>query len=299
MDLNIALKNINKITEYVSDISTSNLKLYSKSRDKLEAIYNSCLSCTKIISDILDVDLNNSENISQSTIVDLNQEIQHLKSEIVKLKSNEISNTYDDIENISISKYDKCRKLNSEELSLIVRNYKFALNQTAMNNSKFEYVNKASDMIWRWFDFRILKSHPNSPKFHYDVYRFNNIIYSFIIAIGFHIESNTFEEFEDNFNSWCIQLDQSSESNKWIAPFEIYSIERGNYKNYINLTSVILWDILLDLGFNLLCKQDTNIYFKESMIWDLTSDMNIDLLDNYFQYKDDIESTELLLGGTL
>lgn len=313
MDLNSAERNIHKLLSYIKSISDSDTTLYDKSKRKLTEISNSCMECIKEISIILqtesldDDELEFDMNPESKSNLDLQNQVNILTDEINKIKAfiNQGNNDFDEssfdsnmnsknnsIQNSSIISYNYDTTLSSSERSNIVKDYKFILNRTSMNDCKFNIINRCTRILWNWFDARILKTYNIAPTFHYDVHRFKSIIYSFVISMGYHIENNTFDEFESNFDDWVASLSTSNESNKWIAPFEVYNIERGNCSEYITLTAVILWDILLDCGIRELCKSKSSTYLNEKSIWDIISDINIDVLDNYFNYKENIKLLE-------
>lgn len=304
MDLNSATKNIHKVLSYIKSISNSDSNLYDKSKQKLNDISNICIECVKEISNILqneslcDDEFEFEMNPNSDTNLNLQNQIDILSLEVDKLKvflnqgnvdTKNISNmNSNNLKTSSIITYDYNDNLSASDLSNIVKNYKFILNRTSMNNCKFNIINRCTRILWVWFDSRILKNYDIAPKFHYDVHRFKTIIYAFIISMGHHIENNDFDEFEESFDNWVQSLEFSSESNKWIAPYEVYEIERGNISNYVNLTSVIIWDIILDCGLYELCDKQSSIYLDKNSIWDITSKFNLDILDNYFDYKSNI-----------
>lgn len=319
MDLNSANKNIHKILSYIKSISNSESTLYDKSKQKLTDISNTCIECIQEISSILQIEsLCDDEfefdmNPNSKSNIDLQNQVNVLSLEVNKLKvflqqgnpNINIDESIDvnigpdlkpvihnhQINNDSIVSYDYNSNLSSIDLSNIVKNYKFVLNRTSMNECTMNIINRCTRILWNWFDNRILKIHTIAPPFHYDVHRFKTLIYSFVILMGYHIEMNTFDSFEESFDSWVDSLSMSSESNKWVAPYDVYEIERGNYSKYVTLTAVIIWDILLDLGLYELCDTKSSIYLDKNSIWDIVSKVNLDILDNYFDYR---ESPELL-----
>lgn len=302
MNLTTAQNSVEKLLSYIKSISESDSSLYTKSKEKLSSISKVCVECVNVISDILQEEsLNDDYDEFDSTSLfdsDIQMQIQSLSDQVEKLQTyfhckkepeyNKTENEY------PLMKYTYDCDLSSADLSKIVQDYRFVLNRVCMKDSKYTDVNRCSSILWKWFDARIIKQHPSAPKFHYDVHRFKSIIYSFVISIGYHIENNTLDDFESSLDSWIDSLDTSPVSNKWIAPYEIYEIERGRCSKYLSLTSVILWDILLGCGMKELCKCGTNIYLKETGVWDIVNRINPDILDNYFIYSDDPEKISIV-----
>lgn len=254
MDLNSAEKTAQRLLTYIQNLSANDSKLYGKSKDKLIRISDSCENIITHISDILNIE----------SVCGRNESNKH-ESE------------------------DNDDHMSSSDKRRIVTIYKDGLCHTAMTDSGSTLVNECSSLMWKWFDSRILTKHDKSPPFHYSIYRLKNILYSIVIAFGYSWESHTYHKFAEEFNSWIAQLNTNPENNRWLVPYTVYQIDKNMDKIYSNLTSVVLWDMLLDSGLGKLCDTSDKhgVYPSRTGIWDIMNRVDSSVLDDYVYYKDD------------
>ena len=171
----------------------------------------------------------------------------------------------------------------------ILKNYNRILEATAKTVLPSSIANECASLIWRWYEARIIKKYKQAPTFNYCVHRIKRIIYNLVIVFGYYHEQGNLDKFLSEFNTWVDQLSISPRSNTWIAPYEVFQVEKNMDKVYANVTSVVLWDILLDNGFNELCSIEpyNNVYPDDDRIMEMVNDLDIDVLDPYVNYKID------------
>lgn len=317
MDMPGAEKAADKLLKFVQSVAMSDSKLYGKSKQRLQSIADVCSQVVTAVSSILQTEILQSEQqeFESKPNVDIYEQVATLSAEIDKLKefiqfsesapnssdnesTSQVEEVVDD-EPVEKSNNTESGKLSSDEMKEIVSKYGAALRDAATTDSGSEVCNRLADVLWRWFQNRIFTQYSNAPPFHYGVHRLKRIIYSFVILYGWYIENRTEDMFFRYFEDWLTSLRISSDSNKWIAPYEVYQIERNMNAKYANLTSVVLWDILMD-NTSLSCLKSTSsqgYYLHDAGVWDMTFDADSSVLDSYVNYKQDksiLESLNLL-----
>lgn len=297
MDLNGAEKAVNKLLTYIQSLADSDARLYDKSKQKLKDISSNCIQVIGLVTQILQSEILEEEDQEFESTPDkeLQDQVIQLSDEIDKIRTfvqlDPIGKSYHGVDSKYINTpYTLKDKLSSSDKKKIVVNYKECLYN--MYNSSYINIPKVKslcDILWKWFDKRILTQYSNAPPFHYGIHRLKSIIYAIVIRYGYSIESNDVDRFIYDFDMWLDRLGASKDSNRWIAPYDIYQIERKLDKQYVNLTSVILWDILLDNGLNNLCemKNNSDLYPSKNEVWNMTQNVNPDILDSYSNYKED------------
>jgi hypothetical protein len=294
MDLNGAEKSVQKLLIYLQSVADSDSRLYDKSKQKLKGISDMCVEVVKTVSDILQTEMlkdNDIQEFENSPDKELQSQVKILSDEVDKIKTFvQVDNTpTTNIETLSWTDENNNMKMTTSEMRKVVSTYRTCLYQLARFNSNIKVVNDCFSIIWKWFEARILTKHENAPPFHYNVYRFKGIIYATVILLGYYIEHNDYDGFFDMFNNWIHTLNLSESSNKWIAPYQIYQLERELTYEYANLTSVVIWDLLLDNGLMQLCNLESkyDVYLHKNKLWDMIEQLNPNILDNYINYKDD------------
>lgn len=299
MDLNSAIIHANKLLDWSKSISNSDSKMYDKTKQRYKNIAEICNQIAGIISDKLQTEVmqpksNESESTSSS---DLQMQINFLNEKLDAMSAlivqGDISN-HPKVSESVIVKSDK--KINSAERKFIVKKYGETLQEVAKTDCGVSAANQCANIIWKWFDARIFTKYPNAPIFNYGIYRIKDIIYAIIITFGYHTEQGTQEKFLQNFDKWIETLSTYPNSNKWIAPYEVYKVERQMDKKYANLTAVVIFDILWDNGFATLCDvgEQHNANLNENKLYDKMSETNAVVLDKYDYYLHNESILELL-----
>lgn len=321
MDVKRASEVINEILECVTSVANSDATLYAKSKQRLQHLSQVCNTITQTVSNILHEEsctVNDSTNM-QSELMSLKQDVEMLKSiltqsnclnsDIAEQSDNTVnevvseSNVTDSVQPVSISESSAditssatvdMPKLSSTEMKQLVAQYGRVLKTAAVTDQQTLAANECAKIIWRWFDARIYTTYPNAPPFHYGAHRLKSMIHALVLTYSYHFEQGSVDVFLRYFEDWLISLSQSSDSNKWIAPYTVYSVERKLTPEYATLTAVIIWDILMSNGLQSLCSTNDPYMLHENDMWDLVSSVNINALDSYVNYKEDSTILESL-----
>lgn len=318
MDMPGAEKVADKLLKFVQSVAASDSKLYGKSKQRLQSIADVCSQVVTAVSGILQTEVLQAEQqeFESKPSHDIYAQVASLSAEIDKLKefiqfqsptpissepesSSQVEEEFDDDTVVDTPATSESDKLSPDEMKEIVSKYGTNLRDAARTDCGLKAGNQLTDILWRWFHARIFTQYDNAPPFHYGVHRLKRIVYSFVILYGWYIENHTEDMFLRYFEDWLESLSVSSDSNKWIAPYEVYQIERNMDTKYANLTSVVLWDVLMD-NTPLKCLKDTSsrgYYLHDNGVWDMVFKSDSSALDSYVNYKQDasiLESLNLL-----
>lgn len=321
MDMSSAKKAADKLLEYVQSVATSDSKLYGKSKQRLQSIGNVCSEIVSAVSVILQNEVLQSEQheVESRPGQDIYAQVAALSAEIDRLRefvqipddfhknhqeiqaTPQVEECTDDCEELQSNDAEipqDSEKLSPDEMREIVHKYGVVLENAAHQDCGLSAGNQLTYMLWKWFEARIFTRYDNAPPFHYGVHRLKNIIYAFVIAYGKHFEEGTVDTFFRYFEDWLASLKVSHDSNKWIAPYEVYTIERSLDADTANITSVVLWDILTDSVLkSLVVPQKGTYYLHDSDVWDKVFEADPSCLDSYVNYKHDsslLESLKLM-----
>lgn len=296
MGLNVIEKYMAKAVSYVEAAQLSGTKFKQKTKERFIVLAQLGIKFVNIIVDMIilaeldeEIDFNGEHGL---TIYDQKQSISR---ELTKLQDrlNPISEAS---EGQSINKFvEDYRDIPRGDVAAIFSTYNRMLKNLADNDCGNNIANECANLIWKWYEARIITKYSHVPKFNYDMFRIRRIIHSIVIVFGYYHEKGKLDVFLNMFDTWFSELSISPRSHTWIAPFEVYDLERNldvNFANsFANLTSVVLWDILLDNGLQALCdtKPHNEVYPRDDEIIDLISNTNDSILDPYVNYKENPE----------
>lgn len=312
MDKYTAKNAVTNLYRYFEELSAVKPVLYQKSKQDYIEMYDMLSQMIKMVGDIVELDqLTTDTDEFESGMIGFKRDIiSDVIRQLVGVNGNTIdldtlsgkSNSENSPQNPDLLS-QPLEEFTSAELKTIVRTYSRCLEDLSKMNCKYETVNQCASIMWKWYQARILKKYSNAPPFNYCIHRIKGILYSIILVFGKYHEQGKVDVFLGHFDEWIRNLSVSSKSNTWIAPFEIYEVERmfveGKLdKKYATLSSVVIWDILIDNGLRELCEtsEHTNVYPQEYEIWDRVEKINVDALDAYVKYSSDptiIESLNL------
>lgn len=272
MDMYSAQSHVEKLLEYIQEISQSDKRMYSKSIHRLQDIANNCKYVVDTISDILKDQMFEDSDDEFVGLEDsnLNSVVRDIQSDIQS-----IPNSNNKVSVQSASSRDKKK-------AFVL--YKEVFKQVASCEFEIPAASDCSKLLWYWFENRFVYSKETSPNFRYSMFQLPIWIRNIVICYGYSIQENTQEEFASSFRDWCDSL-SNDPTNNYPLPYDIYDVS-NNPKDVVNLTSVILWDILLDYGYISLCNRSPErLYLKEDIVYEFSGEVNPGVLDMYSNYK--------------
>ena len=305
MDFNGVKNHVQKALEYVQSRVDSGSKVYGKSRQCLEDIIELCRQLIGAVSGLVQVEVQEAEPQKPSQDADLQTQIDFL-SEGLKCLSVEVKYLKNFVcqpevtepkpKQQPVSKTEKVTtaKFTPDESKQIVGTYASTLKRLANTDCNVPVANECASILWRWHEARILKNNEYAKRFIFNPSRIKELIYSLVIAFGYHVENGTTENFFGDFDEWVNGLRTNPNSNSWPAPREVTTMVK-NYKEnktidraYANLTAVVIWDVLLDNGLDSLCRTEPrDVYLRENEIHERVERADIDVLDPYVNYTVD------------
>lgn len=315
VDIRSAESNSGKLLECVKAVADSESTLYGKSRQRLRQISKDCSQIITLISHILQDEAlcTDSHEFEPSPSADIQAQVQKLTEEVALLKtffnvpdsensgeilseaSDDLSKSAESTDSESVdvnesqcsAKSSTERQMSSTEKRTIVRKYGEVLQKAATFDCGVPQANKCAELLWRWYHYRIHTTYSNAPPFHYGVYRISKVLQALVLVYGYHVEHNSVEEFSQEFQSWAAKLGSDPQSNRLIAPWSVYQVERGTAaSDYANLTSVVMWDILSKTSLSELFN-GKEFYLSDSSLWDWVNELDPDILDEYVDYTRD------------
>lgn len=314
MDMSGAQKTANKLRDFVQSVATSDSKLYDKSKQKLQDIASICSEIVTAVSHILQSEVLQTEHSEFESAPDANiyTQVAEMREELDKLKafvqgaaqveSAAPNNSIEPVDTpesrhaqLDVKPATHTDKLPPDKMKEIVSTYGSVLKEAASTDCGVPAGNQLTGILWKWFNARIFTKYTNAPTFHYGVHRFKHIIYAFTVLYGKHFEENTVDVFLRYFEDWIDELSTSSESHRWIAPYEVYQIERNMDSSHANLTSVVLYDVLITTVLKPLLEYNSNGYYlHDSGLYDTTYQADPSCLDEYVCYTYDSRILESL-----
>lgn len=252
MDIFGAQSHMKKLLAYVEKISKSDAHVYAKSRTRLKDLYDTCNHIEDLISSMLEDDM-----------------FEQSENEFAGL---------DVIENNSYSELD------NKDKKLAFKLYCEILEQTSLSDLNIDKALDCSKLIWYWFNHRFILSKDTCPGFLYNMNNFPAWIQSIVLCYGKSIEELKDVEFTNDVRCWCDDL-VTKGNNNYPLPVNVNIMLQSDCSN---LTSVVLWDILMNNGYDSLCnKHPKEVYLSEDSIYNYCGKQDPSVLDDYVQYDHD------------
>ena len=258
MRIGNAQKYADKILCFVKGLSESDSSFYDKTRDKLIQIGELCSEIQQVISDTLETakprgfDPNTAEKTDEQ-ISTLNKRIDKVETKVDLVCTNLSAVPEPAISNLHITstaenssqiqsnpredKQSKRSYITTVDSKKVLHTYAKTLEQAAKTDHNNAVLNRCCNVIWHWFDVRILNRSKNQ-KYKFDVRNIKDYIAGLVISFGHHIELGDFERYADGIETW-IDTD-----TKFIFPYEVKAICIDKKFDYANTTAMVLWDEL-------------------------------------------------------
>lgn len=274
MDTRSAEKQVREIVEYVQSLQAADNKLYTKSKDRLKSVAESCEQIISMISKILQQEILNNESDGyaiQNVVDSIQQQAEALES-------------------LSSSKRPYISKSVKRQ---IIDKYKLVFGEMLENKSNNTYVNTLVKLIYDWINIRFFLTGDNFV-FKFD--KFPQWVCDIIIGYSESVFAGSEKVFVSNFYLWLDKLSSDPSECKYAIPSIIYKVSADNgYKSHITLTALVIYDILQDSGLNVLeglnskyPQMETKPFIHSASIYDLAEKYNPQILDKYRHYKYDV-----------
>lgn len=292
MDIYSAETHVKKLLAYVEDLTDSKSKVYSKSKNRLKDIADTCSKVVELISSIIQEEAlkdDDTEFGSDSDIVDV---LDNMQSQISQVRQ------FTGVDKGTVKSPESAPSaISSVTRKKAMKNYIDAIYKVATSSISYVPASNCAKLLWMWFDARFVKVIPNTT-FRYNMKRFPNWIRNFVIAYGKSIRDGTNTMFEASIQEWVNSLPDSEAGSKYAVPYEIYALDKVIDPKDLTLDAVVMWDVLIDAGLESICTRNKDdLYLNEDCIYNLCSDINPEVLDDYADYKSHPEILEML-GGT-
>lgn len=282
MDIYSAETHVKKLLAYVEDLAGSGSKVYSKSRQKLKDVAETCNRVVELISTILQEEVLKTDADEFDSTPDIQSTLDSMQAQLEQLKK--FTGAPVDVP------ASKPSSSNSSAISTVARKkamktYIDTLSKLSSADFSYQHAENCAKILWTWFDTRFIKTVAGSS-FKYNMKRFPIWVRNFVILYGKAVRDGTYNSFEDSFQRWIEQLITTDVRDKYAVPYEIYELEKSLSPQDLSFAAVVIWDMLIDAGLSELCTSvKDDLYLDECCIYDLCSEMNPDILDNYSDYK--------------
>ena len=285
MDIYTAKSQLQKILEFANTVVETKPHMYSKSIERWRELSEICTGLVHVIANIVQDEVLDAvdDSFESPTPSDVESLIVSLQKEIDSLK--QFVNYADPTPALMPSKVSAAeKKISPTTRRSVISEYAKLFKTYSAKSTGYIEADECFQLIARWFDARFVKNGSQSG-FKYNIRKIVPWIYSICIAYGKTLELGSDEVFIDEFVSWCDKL--STESIKYAVPYDIYQISSDLQEDDSNLTSVVIWDILMDFAFNVLAKRPDSygLFVKDTGIYDMYQSVYPEVLNNYTYYK--------------
>lgn len=285
MEIYDAEAHLKKLFTYVEELADSRPYMYKKSKDRLRAIADTCNQVVHLISTILQDETFTQEDaeFEQTSNSEILAFISSMESELTKLK--QFSGAQDVA--AALPEAESKNKLSSTQRKQAMKSYLEVL-KLLPNRCNIDKGKECAKLIQSWFETRFIDTISIHPGFRYNIRRVPRWILCIVVAYSKHVEEGDESNFLSEFYSWIADVKSPDSDNNFSVPYEIYQLDREITANDLTLTSVIIWDILMNSGLLRL----TNLYpielsLSEDAVYDLCKQLSPQTLDKYVNYISD------------
>lgn len=274
MDIYTAEIQVNKLLNYVKGLSDSKPRMYQKSKDRLKELANTCNEVVLVIAEILQDEAlisDQQDEFGGSESSDFNSMLNSMEDQILELR-----------QFLNAPKPDVSKETSNNKKRAI-NTYRYCLSSLSSANILVEEAEDCSKLLWNWFETRFLTY---SETFKYNMKRIPRWIRDIVIMYGYHLECGTLAEYNRQFKDWIDSI--AVGNNNYAVPYEIYQFDTDPTADYATLSSVVIWDILLDYGLRDICiESSSGLYPSEDCVYNLVGSLNSSVMDPYSNYAYD------------
>lgn len=275
-----------KLRQFVFDLCSSESSLSSDTTSSLIRLRSICSDIVSSISEVIGSDEDEFDRMSsiQTQLDEIKAMIQNIHKETA-----DGQDTLDDRENTidDNNTTDESYGSESEEISKVTRrkarsDYNSAMKKLSTKRTGIKPVDTCIKLISDWYTTRFLI---NDKNFHYDMKKIPSWIGGIVLAFNESFAAGTYYEFTTSFNQWLTDVKISG--SKYSLPYDIFIRIKNRDKSLCTLHAAVMWDILLDSGFNKISdKQPYQLYLSEDTIYQWISEVDPDTLDDYENYRE-------------
>lgn len=269
MRINNAQRYAEKILDFVTAMSTSGQATYAGTKEKLIILATTCNQIESAIAEFLGQA--KPRGINAECPLNGNQKIDELCQKVEALENIIKSGTFSQPE--IISEESPCQHhstedtliektklqnevinpefVNSGDAKSVIHKYAVILETAAKTDHQNVTINKCCDVIWRWFDKRFIFKPSGFKPLRFNVLKIREYIASIVVYLGYYIEKDMLDDALCNLDSWIDKIGVEEKTTSYYAvPFECYQIFKKQTADYLNVAAILIWDKLLDAGFD-------------------------------------------------
>lgn len=281
-----------KLRQFVFDLCSSESSLSNDTTSALIRLRSICSDIVSSISEVLGSDEDDSDRI-----ISIQNQLNEIKTMIQSISTR----GNDNVENLdnrhcaidvdsaidADASIDESYGSESEEISKTTRrkarsDYNNIMKEMSEKRTGIKPVDICIKLISDWYTTRFLI---NDKNFHYDMKKIPSWIGGIVLAFNESFAAGTYYEFTTSFNQWLTDVKISG--SKYSLPYDIFIRIKNRDKSLCTLHAAVMWDILLDSGFNKISdKQPYQLYLSEDTIYQWISEVDPDTLDDYENYRE-------------
>lgn len=272
MDIYSAEIQVNKLLNYVKNLSDTKPHMYQKSKDRLKELANTCKQVIIVISEVLQDEVlqdDQEDEFASSNSSDFNLMLDSMESQLSEMRQ------FLCLSQKSVT--PKTSSVSAKKHAIFA--YKQCLSMLSQKKMIIHEAEDCSNLLWSWFQVRFLSGDKN---FKYNMKRFPNWVRDIVILYGYHFENDSIAEFTSNFYDWLSSIPAGT--NNYAVPYDVYCFDKSPDPKLMNLSAAVLWDILLDNGLRDLCANSSDMYPSEDCVYSLVGAFNSAVMDPYQNY---------------
>ena len=184
-------------------------------------------------------------------------------------------------------------KLSSSQCKNIIHKYAKALDNArlACNNI---YAKECCELVNYWFENRFLFQNKD---FRYNPKHIGKWIQAIIIGYGkaLHDGQQAVTYYTRHVHKWVDSIEEKGTT--FVLPYDIYQLTKEVPKKYVVKDTLILWDMLLNAGYDDICDRGDDIFVSDYSLSARFKNINQNISDNTFYYIDEPEKLSQLWWG--
>ncbi len=294
MNISSAENHVQKLLDYVTGLKTAESRMYGKSRNRLRDIAKDCQAVISAISELLQDEVLETESFeAQTTASEVLDAISTMQREADRLKQFVLQGSVTSSPSppsvgVPHSLGEVPRDSMSDQLTPQLRREAFSLyaktlQQMSARPSSYPAVHEIAQVLWSWFSHRFTGAQPTN--FHYNIRRIPVWICHIILSYSKHLDQGTVPQFLREFYDWC---DEVSAGALYTVPKSVYDMDTYLPEDMMTLTSVVLYDVLMDFGlYPLKDVSSSSLALSSYTLYDLVSEHCPEVLDTYTSYTED------------